>query len=304
MLVSVPTAELLRLVTEQVDPAVEVVEWPMDGPPPRPSIDIVVPPYMGKLEPLKRVAEVTTRLVQSQSIGYNGVEQVLPAGTTFANATSVHEASTAELAVGLAIAAQRALPVYATNQLTGTWHPIPAESLADRHVLIVGFGGVGEAVLVRLAPFEVTITCVASRARTTNGQQVHGIDELDALLPEADIVILTVPLTEATTGMVDDHFLTAMKRGALLINVARGAVVDTAALVDHVRRGRIRAALDVTDPEPLPPDHELWTLPGVLITPHVGGASSAMIPRMVKLIVRQTERMLAGEEPLNVVLRT
>lgn len=304
MIVSVPTPELLRLVSEQVSGDVEVIEWSMDSPPPRPSIDIVVPPYMGQLEPLKRVAEVATRLVQSQSIGFNGVEQVLPAGTTFANATSVHETSTAELAVGLAIAAQRAIPTYATNQLTGTWQPVPTQSLADRHVLIVGFGGVGEAVLARLLPFEVTVTCVASRARTTNGQQVHGIDELDALLPQAEIVILTVPLTESTTHLVDDRFLAAMRDGALLINVARGAVVDTAALVDHVRRGRIRAALDVTDPEPLPSDHELWTLPGVVITPHVGGASSAMIPRMVRLIARQAERMLAGEEPLNVVLRT
>lgn len=304
MIVSVPTAELLELVSRQVDADVEVIEWDMESPPPRPGIDIVVPPYMGSQERLRRLSGLTTRLVQSQSIGYNGVEQLLPPGVTFANAASVHETSTAELAVGLAIASQRSIGPYAVDQLDGRWNPMPGPSLADQHVVIVGFGGVGEAVLARLIPFEVTVSCVASRPRSTGGHRVHGIDELGELLPAADIVILTVPLTEATTGMVDDRFLSTMKDGALLINVARGAVVDTVALVDHAKRGRIRAALDVTDPEPLPSHHELWRLPGVLITPHVGGASGAMIPRMVKLILTQVQRMSAGDVPLNVVLRT
>jgi phosphoglycerate dehydrogenase-like enzyme len=131
---------------------------------------------------------------------------------------------------------------------------------------------------------------------------VHGIDELPDLLPQAEIVILTLPGGEATQGLVDDAFLSALPDGALIVNVGRGTLVDTDALVDHVRRGRIRAALDVTDPEPLPEGHALWGLPGVLIAPHVGGASSAMRPRVAKLVRTQIERLAAGRPPLNVVL--
>lgn len=131
---------------------------------------------------------------------------------------------------------------------------------------------------------------------------VHGVDELPSLLPDADIVVVTLPGGDATRRIVDDAFLAALPDGALVVNVGRGSLVDTEALVDHVGRGRIRAALDVTDPEPLPADHPLWSLPGVLIAPHVGGASSAMRPRIARLVRAQIDRLVAGEEPLNVVL--
>ncbi len=131
---------------------------------------------------------------------------------------------------------------------------------------------------------------------------MHGIDELPALLPTAEIVIVSLPGADATRRLVDDAVLAALPDGALVVNVGRGPVVDTDALVDHVSRGRIRAALDVTDPEPLPEGHPLWSLPGVLIAPHVGGASSAMRPRIARLVKRQIERLLAGEEPLNIVI--
>ena len=131
---------------------------------------------------------------------------------------------------------------------------------------------------------------------------VHGVDELPALLPHAEIVILTLPGGDQTRHIVDDGFLAALPDGALVVNVGRGPLIDTDALVDHVRRGRIRAALDVTDPEPLPAGHPLWGLPGVLIAPHVGGASSAMRPRIARLVRTQIERMHAGEPPVNVVI--
>jgi phosphoglycerate dehydrogenase-like enzyme len=262
----------------------------------------VVPPYMSMATVLSRLEGVEVGLLQSQSIGYDDVERLLPAGLPFANATSVHETSTAELAVALTLAAQRRLDAFAVATAAGRWSPVFAESLADRRVLLLGYGGVGKAVAARLAGFEVEITAVARRARHEDGMPVHAMEELPELLPRAEIVIASLPGGSATRHLVDHDFLSALPDGALLVNVGRGPLVDTDALVDHVRRGRIRAALDVTDPEPLPEDHPLWTLPGVLISPHVGGASSAMRPRIARLIRTQIERLAAGEPPLNVVL--
>src|SRR5918993_3695765 len=301
IVVSVPTEELADALRPYPAGA-EVVVWAMSSPPPREAIDLVVPPYMSMDRLMPRLADVRTRLVQSQSIGYEGVEEQLPPGQVFANAASVHETSTAELAVGLAIAAQRRIPAYVRAQDEGQWAPEFSESLADRRVLLLGYGGVGKAVAARLAPFEVELTIVAHRARTEDGMPVHGVDELPELLGDAEIVVLTLPGGAETRGMVDDAFLGALPDGALLVNVGRGPLVDTDALVDHVRRGRVRAALDVTDPEPLPEGHPLWSLPGVLITPHVGGASTAMQPRIARLVRTQIQRMLDDEPPLNVVI--
>jgi phosphoglycerate dehydrogenase-like enzyme len=213
----------------------------------------------------------------------------------------VHETSTAELAVGLAIAAQRRLATYVRAQDEGRWAPEFSESLADRRVLLLGYGGVGKAVAARLAPFEVDLTVVASRARFEDGMPVHGVERLNELLPDAEIVVVTLPGGEATRHILDATALAALPDGALIVNVGRGPLIDTEALVAELQHGRLRAALDVTDPEPLPADHPLWSAPGALIVPHVGGASSAMKPRTARLIRTQIERMLAGEPPLNVV---
>lgn len=301
LVVSVPHEELAADLGPLPD-GVEVVVWNLDASPPRDRFDLVVPPYMSMARVLQRLEGIEVGLVQSQSIGYDGVADILPAGMRFANAASVHETSTAELAVGLAIAAQRRIDAFAVDTAAGRWAPAFTQSLADRRVLLLGYGGVGKAVAARLAPFEVELTAVASRSRTEDGVEVHAVDELPHLLPRAEIVVVTLPGGAATKGIVDDAFLSALPDGALVINVGRGSLVDTDALVDHVRRGRIRAALDVTDPEPLPEGHPLWSLPGVLITPHVGGASSAMRPRIAALVRTQIERLAAGEPPLNVVL--
>jgi phosphoglycerate dehydrogenase-like enzyme len=298
--VSVPTEELAAALRPYPQGA-EVIVWEMTSPPPREAIDLVVPPYMSMDAVMPRLAGVRTRLVQSQSIGYEGIADHLPAGHVFANASSVHETSTAELAVGLAIAAQRRLPTYVRAQDEARWAPEFSESLADRRVLLLGFGGVGRAVASRLAPFEVELTVVASRARFEDGMRVHGVERLLELLPHAEIVIATLPGGEATHHILGVAALEALPDGALVVNVGRGPLIDTDALVSELQRGRLRAALDVTDPEPLPADHPLWSAPGALIVPHVGGASSAMKPRTVKLIRTQIERMLAGEAPLNVV---
>ncbi|SFN40448.1 2-hydroxyacid dehydrogenase [Mycetocola miduiensis] len=302
IIVSVP-GKALRKAVGEID-GVEFVQWDMEGPPPVAEIDIAVQPYMGGTAKLVNLEGASVRLVQSQSIGYDGVDDALPQGKVFANASTVHETSTAELTLALILAAQRGIPDFVRSAGEGRWAPTRYESLADRTVLLLGHGGVGKAIEERLIPFETNIVRVASRARTDERGPIHGLDELPALLPEADIVVVGVPLTESTTGLVDEQFLAALHDDALVVNIARGAVADTDAILRHAQSGRLRFALDVTEPEPLPDGHPLFALPNVLISPHVGGASTAMMPRMARLLRTQIERMQQGDEPVNVVLRT
>ncbi|UOE43656.1 2-hydroxyacid dehydrogenase [Agromyces larvae] len=306
LLVTVPGATLRDAVLAlgPLPDGVELAIWNLDSPAPADSIDLVVPPYMGASPKLAALRGVRTRLVQSQSIGYDDVPAHLPPGHVFANAASVHETSTAELTLALVLAAQRGIPEFVRAASEGRWAPERRASLADRRVLLVGYGGVGRAIEARLEPFEVELTRVASRARDDDRGRIHGIDELPTLLPEAEIVIVGVPLTDATTGLVDAEFLAALPDGALVVNIARGRVADTEAILAEATSGRLRFALDVTDPEPLPEHHPLFALPNVLISPHVGGASTAMMPRMARLVRRQIDRLLADEAPLNVVLES
>ncbi|MBD8535148.1 2-hydroxyacid dehydrogenase [Plantibacter sp. CFBP 13570] len=305
LIVSLP-ADLREEVLSQgpLPEGVEFVEWDLRAEPPVEHIDLVVPVYLGSNKPLANVAAVTPKLVQVQSIGYDGLADLLPAGITLANAATVHEASTAELTVGLILASQRGIPDFVRAERTGEWLQSQRPSLADRRVLLIGYGGVGAAIEERLLPFEVEVTRVASSAREDERGPIHGIDELPGLLPHAEIVIVVVPLTDGTRGLIGHDFLAALPDDALVVNVARGPVADTDALVEHATSGRIRLALDVTDPEPLPADHPLWSLPNVLVSPHIGGATSAMLPRMARLLRRQIEHLLADEEPENIVLRT
>jgi phosphoglycerate dehydrogenase-like enzyme len=237
------------------------------------------------------------KAVQTLTAGVDNVWAHLPSGVTLCNAKGVHDASTAELAVGLTIASLRKFPEFVRAQESGDWLYGRYDALADKTVLIVGFGSVGEALEQRLIPFEVTIMKVARTARAG----VYGFDSLAQLLPRADVVVLTAPLTEQTRGLVDSEFISAMKAGALLVNVARGPVVNTEDLLAAVKTGRIRAALDVTAPEPLPADHELWRTPGVLISPHVGGNTSAFLPRAYRLVREQLQRYVANEPLHNIM---
>jgi phosphoglycerate dehydrogenase-like enzyme len=256
LIVSVPGSTLKDAVgavsNSALPDGVEFIEWDMSGPSPVDTIDIAVPPYMGASDKLVNLAGVTTRLVQSQSIGYDGVDRVLPPGHVYANAATVHETSTAELTLALILASQRGIPNFVRAAEQGHWAPERLQSLADRTVLIVGYGGVGKAVEQRLLPFETQVVRVASVARDDERGRIHGIDELPALLPTADIVVIGVPLNASTTRLVDDKFLSLMPDGALLVNIARGRVVDTDAMLDHARRGRLSVAVDETDPDPLP----------------------------------------------------
>ncbi|MGW4022423.1 2-hydroxyacid dehydrogenase [Streptomyces sp. NPDC005009] len=250
----------------------------------------------------------SVRVVQTLSAGTDHVEsglKHLPAGVRLCNARGVHEASTAELTLALILASLRGVPDFVRAQDKGEWRGGFRPALADKNVLIVGYGSIGAAIEDRLVPFELArVARVARSARTTERGPVHPLTELPALLPEADVVVLSTPLTETTRHLVDAGFLARMKDGALLVNVARGGVVDTKALLTELENGRITAALDVTDPEPLPSEHPLWRAPGVLITPHVGGPTSAFRPRAERLLVNQLRRHLNQEEPGNVVLVT
>lgn len=275
-------------------------DWPASAA----ELEFLVAPYM--LDParvMERVAELPRlRVVQLLQAGYDNYLPYLPAGVRLCNAAGVHDASTAELAVSLALVANRRLDTFARQMSTGTWDQLGfTESLADKRILVIGHGRIGQAIERRLAGFEVaSITRVARTARQEE-VPVHAISELPELLGQADVVFVIVPLTPQTDGLIGTEELAAMPDGSLLVNVARGRVVDTDALVAATFTGRIRAALDVTDPEPLPPDHPLWTIPGVFVTPHVGGRSSAYEPRMRALVRAQLERFVAGKELANVV---
>jgi phosphoglycerate dehydrogenase-like enzyme len=208
------------------------------------------------------------------------------------------------MTLALILASQRYLPDFVRAADAGTWSPSWHPSLADRTVLLVGYGGVGRAIEARLLPFETTIVRLARHERTDERGRVYGLDSLHELLPLSDIVVIAVLLDESTHHLVDAEFLSLMPDGSLFVNIARGGVADTDALLAEASSGRIRLALDVTDPEPLPDGHPLFGLSNVLISPHVAGMTSAALPRIMRLIRDQMERMQRGEEPRNVVLRT
>ncbi|HET6860116.1 MAG TPA: 2-hydroxyacid dehydrogenase [Streptomyces sp.] len=269
----------------------------------------VVPYLKGSeiaVRPLAAMAKV--RAVQTLSAGIDHVQPGLGdlhAGVQLCNAKGVHEASTAELTLALVLASLRGIPGFVHGQDKQEWRSGFYPALADKSVLIVGYGSIGAAIEDRLTPFECArVARVARSARTTERGPVHPLADLPELLPAADVVILSTPLTDDTRGLADAGFLSRMKDGALLVNVARGPVVDTQALLAELESGRLRAALDVTDPEPLPAGHPLWHAPGLLISPHVGGSTSAFAPRAKRLLAAQLTRFVAGEPLHNVVLTT
>jgi phosphoglycerate dehydrogenase-like enzyme len=266
------------------------------------DVQFYVIPYMKGEETLERAGEMSRlRVIQTLTAGYENFLPYVPAGVTLCNAAGVHDASTAELAVALTLASGRHLDAFARSQPEGRWAPVFGSALADKRVLIIGYGRIGEAIERRLAGFEVaSITRVARRAR--GGEpRVHATSELPELMAEADVAIVIAPLTPETEGLIDADLLGRLPDDALLVNVARGRLVDTDALVAETGTGRIRAALDVTEPEPLPPEHPLWQIPNVLISPHVGGASSAFWPRADRLVAAQLRRFVAGEQLDNVI---
>ncbi|RBY96638.1 phosphoglycerate dehydrogenase [Blastococcus sp. TF02-8] len=249
-------------------------------------------PPEGFLDALPRL-----RLVQLLSAGAEAFAGRLPEGVVLCNARGAHTPSTAEWAVTATLASLRGIPSFVREQDAGRWSPATHGSLVGARVLIVGAGDIGRAIGRMLAGFDVEPTYVGRTAR----EGVHAPEELPALLPHADVVVVVVPVTAETRGLVDARFLAAMKDGALLVNAARGVVVDTDALLAELSGGRLRAALDVTDPEPLPAGHPLWAAPNLLLTPHVGGAVPATNERAAAAVTEQVRRVLEGLPLVNVV---
>jgi phosphoglycerate dehydrogenase-like enzyme len=299
VIVALPTEELRDAVGAVAD--VEYVVWDgLDLPPRADEVEVCVPDYRTTLRTMRALDRLPTlRVVQTQLAGYDGQLELLPEGVVLANASGVHDDATAEHAVGLALAVLRGIPeaVRSRGHWTNLWDQ---RSLADSRVLILGYGSIGRAVAERLVPMRAAITGVASRARDdTLIGRVHGVDELPALLGDQHVVIVLLPLGEATRGFVDDTVLAALPDGAVVVNVARGGILNTQAVLRHA--GRLRFALDVTEPEPLPDGHPLWSAPDVLITPHVAGGTTAMLPRIAALVRDQLERLVDGRPLRNVV---
>jgi phosphoglycerate dehydrogenase-like enzyme len=238
------------------------------------------------------------RLVQTLSAGVDTLVEHIPAGVILCDGSGVHDASVSEWVVMATLAMRRHLPEYVLSQREATWQwASGGADLEGATVLILGYGSIGRAVEQRLEPLGARVVRVARRGR----EGVHGVDELPVLLGDADVVVILLPLTGETHGLVDAGFLAAMREGALLVNAARGPIVDTDALVTALRSEHIRCALDVTDPEPLPDGHALWSAPGVLITPHIGGAVERVFERAWRFAGEQVHRFVDGEPLLSIV---
>ena len=262
------------------------------------SAQVLIPAFLAGRDAVEILAGLPAlRLVQLLSAGAETWIGRLPADVMLSDCRGAHGGATAEWVVSVLLAVYRELPRFVRAQDERRWDYRQTEELAGKRVLLVGAGDVADHTARRLAPFEVTTTLVARRAR----DGVHGVEELSDLLPHHDACVLAVPLTAQTRGLVDKDFLAAMPDGAVLVNAARGPVVDTAALVAELATGRLRAALDVTDPEPLPADHELWGLPGLLLTPHVGGSVPGGLGRAYAVAAQQIEAFARGERPPNLV---
>lgn len=237
------------------------------------------------------------RVVQMVTAGVDSIRDQVPDGVILCDGRGVHGSATSEWVLTAILAVVRQIPRFVLARQRQEWDYAVTDELAGKRVLVVGAGDLGEQTARRLRAFDAEPVLVARSAR----DGVHATAELPQLLPAADVVVLVVPKTRETVGMVDAAFLARMRDGALLVNAARGPVVDTGALLAELTSGRLSAALDVTDPEPLLPGHPLWTAPNVLMTPHVGGSVRGFPRRAYTLVRQQIGRYLAGEALINVV---
>jgi phosphoglycerate dehydrogenase-like enzyme len=237
------------------------------------------------------------KLVQLLSAGAEDWLGALPDGVLLSTCRGAHGGSTAEWVVAALLSIHRELGQFAADQAAGRWARRGTDTLQGKRVLIVGAGDLGNQLRRRLEPFDAAVTMVGMRAR----DDIRSVDELPGLLGEHDIVVLMVPLTSRTRGMVDAAFLARMADGAVLVNAARGPIVQTEALLAELNSGRLRAALDVTDPEPLPAGHPLWTAPNLLLTPHVAGTVRDASRRSYVVAAAEIARYAGGELPNNLV---
>jgi len=263
------------------------------------EITFYVPTYMGgraALELTKKMKNL--KVLQMPNAGYDDAIEYVREGITLCNGKSIHDDSTAELAVGLTIASLRGFPDFVRNQDKSAWVHVKNQSINDKKIGIIGFGSIGSTIAKMLSGFSVEIIPFTQSGR----DNTIAISNLDKHLPTLDVVILILPLTAESKHLFNAQRLSLMKAGSLLVNVARGPIVDTDALVKELNSGRITAALDVTDPEPLPSDHPLWKAKSVLISPHVGGNTSAFEKRARRLIESQLQLLAEGKSLNNVIV--
>ncbi|QUQ71385.1 2-hydroxyacid dehydrogenase [Kutzneria sp. CA-103260] len=296
--VLVPDEHALAALSELT--GVRPVRYDVEGelPAEAAAAEVLIPPFLAGKRAVPLVDKLPKlRLVQLLSAGAEVWLGRLPDGVALSTCRGAHGGSTAEWVVGVLLSFYRHLPFFLDAQRAGRWDFQVTDTLQDKRVLIVGAGDLGTQLVRRLEPFDVTTTLVGRTAR----DGVRGEDELPGLLGSHDAVVLVVPLTSDTSGMVDAEFLSRMADGAILVNAARGPVVDTDALVAELQRGRLRAALDVTDPEPLPPGHPLWSVDGLLLTPHVAGSCTGREKRAYGIAAAEVARFIRGEQPHNLV---
>src|SRR4051812_1190454 len=265
------------------------------------DVDLVVPAARTRapLLELLRGPAGRLRVIQTTSAGVDWLIGRVPEHLVVCNARGVYDVPLAEWVVGAILAMERGLVQSRDAQARREWVTIEPPELSGRRVVILGLGSIGMAIADRLAPFGVQLTGVG---RTTR-DGVRGLAELDEVLPDAEILVNILPLTSETSGLLDARRLGLLPDGALVVNAGRGRTIETAALLEALRAGRLRAALDVTDPEPLPADHPLWRLPNVLITPHMAGDSPQATIRAFQLVGDQIRRFAAGEPLINEVAR-
>jgi phosphoglycerate dehydrogenase-like enzyme len=288
-----------RVSVGELPASVKVHLIPHDGALPSEieAAEFLVPPFGSRrvIEALPRLSAL--RVVQVNSAGVDWIGPSIPEGVVLCSARGTRDVPVAEWVVAAILDTYKRLSRFRRQQEQAEWAPRMPKELAGSKALIVGHGSIGRAVAARLRPFGVEVTGVATHPR----RNVHGVEVIDELLPHADIVVILLPLTPQTMGLFDKRRLAKLKTGALLVNAGRGALVKTNALIAELESGRLEVALDVTDPEPLPPDSPLWSLPNVLITPHVAGDSPDADQRVYELVGDQIRRYVEGRPLLNVV---
>jgi len=262
------------------------------------AAEFVVPPYMGDSRGLVALSEMPNlKVCQLLTIGYDDVVAHVAPSVTVCNAKGVHEESTGELAVALLLALVKSLPTDIRNSASSKWQHFRRGTLSGLNVVILGAGGVASAIKQRLDAFDCNVNLIGQKSRGN----VKVLADLPELLKKTQVLIIALPLTDDTRGLIDESILSLLPDGAYVVNVARGPVAVTDAITAQALSGRLNFALDVVDPEPLPTEHVLWTLPNVLITPHVGGNTDAFPVRGRRLVRQQLENVLMGAPLVNVV---
>jgi len=281
-----PEGVSLDLIPREDEPPGEILE-----------AEFLVPGSRNRRVPELLSQMPALRVIQTLSAGVDWLLPFVPPGVTLCDARGTRDIPVAEWVLATILASTAGLPQLRDRQREHLWEWGRSRELAGSTVMILGYGAIGAAVEARLAPFDVELIRVARHARSG----VHPVEELGSLLGVAEIVVVLLPLTPETAGLLDGDLLARLPPGALLVNAARGRIVETRALLELLAAGRLRAALDVTDPEPLPPDHPLWDAPGVLITPHLAGDTIAAERRAFALVGEQVRRYLQNEPLANIV---